>query len=579
MTTIVTMALAWTVALLAMQPARGESVPSALLRYREFTMRFAPDGSFELQGTGYPTFKGSWKPQAEGEVEIVAPNQRGGCPEPARYRVRRDRRWTILEAVTDPCAGRQFFLDRSSWRPDGVNVKDVLPARRIVRAAASGRVALPSPAPAAGSWPSFRGRRASGVADGTNLPDTWDGAKGTNILWKAALPGLAHSSPVVWGDQLFVTTAISSKADAMFKPGLYGEGTASEDRSRHTWAILAFDKTNGKLLWKRDAYVGEPREKRHIKSTYASATPATNGRIVVAYFGSQGLHAYDVTGRFLWKVDLGRMDVGAYDIPSYEWGTASSPIIWEDLVILQVDTQVDSFLIAFRAATGETAWKSDREELPSWGTPTVASTAAGPVLVTNASNFIRAYDPRTGRELWRLGGSSKITAPTPIFDDGVFVVASGRAPERPIFVIRPGAQGNITLRDGQTSSDVVLWSKTGRGSYMPTPLSYKGILYVLANNGLLDAYNLKTGEEIYRQRLSTVGDGFSASPVAADDRLYLSNEDGDIIVASAGREFKQIAVNSMGDLLMATPALSDGAMYVRTARQLFAVGRKSAASK
>ena len=209
----------------------------------------------------------------------------------------------------------------------------------------------------------------------------------------------------------------------------------------------------------------------------------------------------------------------------------------------------------------------------------MASTAAGPVLVTNASNFIRAYDPRTGRELWRLGGSSKITAPTPIFDDGVFVVASGRAPERPIFVIRPGAQGNITLRDGQTSSDVVLWSKTGRGSYMPTPLSYKGILYVLAINGLLDAYNLKTGEEIYRQRLSTVGDGFSASPVAADDRLYLSNEDGDIIVASAGREFKQIAVNSMGDLLMATPALSDGAMYVRTARQLFAVGRKSAASK
>ncbi len=579
MTTIVTMALAWTIAFLAMQPARGESVPSALLRYREFTMRFAPDGAFELQGTGYPTFKGTWKLQGPGEVEIVAPNLRGGCPEPARYRIRRDRQWTVLEAVSDPCGGRQFFLDRSTWLPDGVNVKDVLPARRIVRTAASARVALPSPAPAEGSWPSFRGRRASGIADGTNLPDTWDGAKGTNILWKASVPGLAHSSPIVWGNQLFVTTAISSQADAMFKPGLYGEGTASEDRSRHTWAILAFDKNDGTLLWKRDAYVGAPREKRHIKSTYASATPATNGRIVVAYFGSQGLHAYDVAGRFLWKVDLGRMDVGAYDIPSYEWGTASSPIIWEDLVILQVDTQVDSFLIAFRAATGETAWKTDREELPSWGTPTVASTAAGPVLVTNASNFIRAYDPRSGRELWRLGGSSKITAPTPIFDDGVFVVASGRAPERPIFAIRPGAQGNITLREGQTSSDVVVWSKTGRGSYMPTPLSYKGILYVLANNGLLDAYNLKTGEEIYRQRLSTVGDGFSASPVAADDKIYLSNEDGDIIVAAAGREFKQIAVNSMGDLLMATPAFSDGAMYVRTARQLFAIGRKSPAAK
>src|SRR6185503_10172296 len=184
------------------------------------------------------------------------------------------------------------------------------------------------------------------------------------------------------------------------------------DRSRHTWAILCLDTSTGKLLWRRDAHVGEPLEKRHIKSTYASATPATDGRIVVASFGSQGLHAYDVNGTFLWSVDLGRMDVGAYDIPSYEWGTASSPIIWDDLVILQVDTQVDSFLIALKAATGDIAWKTDREELPSWGTPTVAETGAGPVLVTNASNFIRGYDPRTGKELWRLGGSSKITAPT-----------------------------------------------------------------------------------------------------------------------------------------------------------------------
>src|SRR6185436_9211898 len=241
--------------------------------------------------------------------------------------------------------------------------------------------------------------------------------------------------------------------------------------------------------------------------------------------------------------------------------------------IQQVDTQVDSFLIAFKATTGETVWKTDRDELPSWGTPTVAQTGNGPVLVTNASNFIRGYDPRTGKELWRLGGSSKITAPTPIFADGLFVVASGRAPERPIFVVRPGAAGNITLRDGETSNDAVAWSKSGRGSYMPTPLAYGDILYVLANHGVFDAYRLKTGEEVYRQRLGTVGDGFSASPVAADGKLYLSNEDGDIVVAAAGPEFRQLAVNSMADLLMATPALSDGVMYVRTARYLFAVSR------
>jgi outer membrane protein assembly factor BamB len=559
--------------LMPVQDARPP-VPSSMLRYREFTMRFAPDGSFELQGTGYPTFKGTWKPVGADEVEIAAPNARGGCPESARYRVRSQERWTVLEAVTDPCEGRQFFLDRSRWLPDGVNVKDVVPARKIVRTAAPGRVELPKPAPAAGSWPSFRGPRASGIAEGMNLPDTWDGAKGTNILWRAAVPGLAHSSPVVWGRQLFLTTAISSESSASFKPGLYGEGTASADRSRHTWAILCLDTSTGKVLWRRDAHVGEPLEKRHIKSTYASATPATDGRIVVASFGSQGLHAYDVNGTFLWSVDLGRMDVGAYDIPSYEWGTASSPIIWDDLVILQVDTQVDSFLIALKAATGEIAWKTDREELPSWGTPTVAETGAGPVLVTNASNFIRGYDPRTGKELWRLGGSSKITAPTPVFDEGLFVIASGRRPEKPIYVVRADARGDITLAGDKTSSEAVAWSRKGRGSYMPTPLVYRGIVYVLDNSGIFDAYDLKSGQEIYRQRLETIGDGFSASPVAADGKIYLSNEDGDILVVAAGREFKALAANSMGDLLMATPALSNGVMFVRTAQSLYAIGRK-----
>ena len=572
MTTMLALAVMWMVSA-APQPTSA-AVPSSMLRYREFTMRFAPDGSFELQGTGYPTFKGTWKRVGADEVEIVAANGRGGCAEAARYRVSSQERWTVLDAVNDPCEGRKFFLDRSNWLPDGVNVKDVMPARKIVRTAAPGSVALPKAAPATGSWPSFRGPRASGIAEGMNLPDTWDGAKGTNILWKAAVPGLAHSSPVVWGRQLFVATAISSESNASFKPGLYGEGTASADRSRHTWAILCYDTSTGTLLWRRDAHVGEPREKRHIKSTYASATPATDGRIVVASFGSQGLHAYDVNGTFLWSVDLGRMDVGAYDIPSYEWGTASSPIIWQDLVILQVDTQVDSFLVAFKAATGEIAWKADREELPSWGTPTVADTSGGPVLVTNASNFIRGYDPRTGKELWRLGGSSKITAPTPVFDEGLFVIASGRRPERPIYAVRDDARGDITLAGDKTSSDVIAWSRKGRGSYMPTPLVYRGIVYVLDNSGIFDAYDLKTGQEIYRQRLETIGDGFSASPVAADGKIYLPNEDGDILVVAAGREFKALSTNSMGDLLMATPALSNGVMFVRTAQSLYAIGRK-----
>jgi outer membrane protein assembly factor BamB len=446
--------------------------------------------------------------------------------------------------------------------------------RRIVRTAAERLPPLGQAADAGGSWPSFRGPGASGISERQNLPDRWNGKSGENIIWRTPIPGLAHSSPIVWGNRIFVTSAISSRPNATFRPGLYGAGDASDDRSRHRWMIYALDKRTGAIVWERIAHEGEPRQKRHIKSTYASATPATDGRSVVAWFGSEGVYAYDVDGNFRWKVDLGRLDVGAYDVPEVEWGTASSPILWNDLVILQCDTQADSFLLALDAATGQTVWKTDRQELPSWGTPTVVSTATGPQLVTNASNFIRGYDPRTGEELWRLGRSSKITAPTPFMAGGLIVVASGRGPERPIFVVRPEARGDLTLPENRTSSDAIAWSRTGRGPYMPTPLAYKGLLYVVANNGLFDAYELKTGDEIYRQRLPHLGSGFSASPVAADGKIYVSGEDGEIAVVAAGREFRHIATNTMGELLMATPALSDGMMFVRGASTVFAIGRE-----
>ena len=421
------------------------------------------------------------------------------------------------------------------------------------------------------SWPSFRGRHASGVAERQDLPGSWDGSKGTNIKWKTRIPGLSHSSPVVWGNQLFVTTAISSRGDGTFRHGLYGDGAASDDRSPHKWKLYALDKKSGKILWEKTAYEGEPREKRHIKSTYANATPATDGRYVVAFFGSQGLYAYDMKGRQLWKKDLGVLNAGAYDIPSYEWGTASSPIIYKNLVIVQCDTQGESFVLAVNIRTGETAWKTARQELPSWGTPTIYTGKTRTELITNASNFIRGYDPETGRELWRLGGSSKITAPTPVFSDDLIVVASGRRPEAPIFVIRAGASGDITLGKGQTSSNIIPWSKQGRGSYMPTPLIYQGYLYVLANQGILDCYDLKTGNEVYRERLPHHGGGFSASPVAADGRIYLPSEDGEMFVVKAGPKFEVLGMNPMGELLMATPAISSGTMFVRTQHHVFAI--------
>ncbi len=522
-----------------------------------------------MDGPGWPAFSGTWKTEGA-DLTLLTPAAKGDCVGPGQYRFAVSGPRVSFTLVSDTCAPRRMILDKSTWRPEGV--VDPVPERRIVRSGPERPAPLRRAAGAGGSWPSFRGARASGVSDGQKLPDRWNAQSGQNILWRTPIPGLAHSSPIVWGDRIFLTTAVSSNPKATFRPGLYGDGDASEDRSRQQWVLLALDKRSGKVVWQRVAHEGEPTDKRHIKSTYASATPATNGRIVVASFGSQGLHAYDVDGGFRWKVDLGRLDAGAYDIPTFEWGPASSPILWNGLVLLQCDTQTDSFLLALDAETGRTVWKTERDELPSWGTPTVADTSAGPELVTNASNFIRGYDPTTGKELWRLGGSSKITAPTPVFDDGVFVIASGRGPERPIFVVRPGARGDLTLAKGETASQSIAWSLSGRGSYMPTPLIYKGALYVAGNNGVFDAYELQSGKEMYRQRLPHLGSGFSASPVAADDRIYLANEDGEILVIAAGPEFKHLATNVMGELLMATPALSEGVMYVRSAASLFAIG-------
>jgi outer membrane protein assembly factor BamB len=412
------------------------------------------------------------------------------------------------------------------------------------------------------------------VSDGQKLPTRWDVVNGRNIAWKTAIPGLAHSSPVVWGDRVFVTTAVSSRPDAGFRRGLYGDGDASDDRSVQMWKVLCLNTRTGALMWARLAYEGVPKEKRHIKSTYASSTPTTDGEVVVAFFGSQGLYAYDLEGRVLWTRDLGRIDAGAYDLPDYEWGTASSPILYRDLVIVQCDQQKGSFLAALDRKTGKTVWKTERDELPSWGTPTIYPGKTRTELVTNSPNFIRGYDPLTGKELWRLGRSSKITAPTPIFSGDLILVASGRRPEAPIFAIRAGASGDITLAEEQTQSRAVAWSKTQRGPYMPTPLCYRGALYVLGNAGILDAYELQTGREIYRQRIPHQGSGFSASPVASDGKIYLSSEDGDIFVVSAGEQFALVGTNHMDDPLMATPAISSGTLIVRTQHMLYGIRGK-----
>ena len=423
------------------------------------------------------------------------------------------------------------------------------------------------------NWPSFRGTHASGNAAAQDLPDFWNGDSMHNIRWKTRIPGLAHSSPIVWDKFIYATSALSGLGDASFKHGLYGAGDAAKDRSEHKFNLYCLDKGSGKIIWEKTATTGAPIDKRHIKATYANATPVTDGRYIIAFFGSQGVFGFDMAGKLLWERSLGKLDIGAYDAPEYEWGPASSPIIYKNTVILQCDTQAESFILALNIKNGEIVWKTGRDELPSWGTPTIFPGRTRTELITNSSNFIYGYNPDSGQELWRLGGSSKITAPTPIFKDDLIIIASGRRPEKPIFAVRAGATGNITPADGESKNTWVAWRRMKRGSYMPTPVIVDKYLYVLQNQGFIDCYMLQTGEEVYRKRIAHSGGGFSASPVAADGRIYLSSEDGEIFVIKAGPGYKVIANNDIGELIMATPAISGKTLFVRARNHLFAIGK------
>ena len=420
---------------------------------------------------------------------------------------------------------------------------------------------------ASGEWPAFRGTNRSGVAPDARPPVSWDVASSKNVAWKVAIPGLGHSSPIVWGSRVYVTTAVGEGADGSVKTGdssRAGIG-AAKDLVPHSWRLIAVDRATGRIAWDREMVRRVPRVKRHVKSSHASATPATDGRVIVALAGSEGLYCFDMNGALKWTADLGMMDVGLVDDPSYQWGPASSPVIHGNRVIVQNDRQRDSTLLAFDLATGKKVWEQARQELPSWATPLVLDGPRGPELVTNSSNFIRGTDPATGRELWRLADkATQVKAPSPVAAGDVVIVTGGYpAAGRPIYAIRPGQRGDISA-----DSPALAWTSPRGSPYTPTPLALDGLLYVVTDNGILSTYDVKTGDRIYQERL-TAG-GFSASPVAAAGRVYFTSEEGDVIVVRAGRRFERLAANTLGEITMATPALSQELLIVRTLSQLIA---------
>jgi outer membrane protein assembly factor BamB len=421
------------------------------------------------------------------------------------------------------------------------------------------------------NWPSFRGPNASGVAEGTNPPITWDLEKSQNVLWKTDIPGLSHSSPIVWGNNIFVITAVSSEARPTFRAKDRGIGLANDDVS-HTWMIFALDKRNGRVLWTEKAYEGVPRAKRHVKATQANSTPVTDGRYVVALFGSEGLACYDIKGKLLWKQDLGVLNPGLWDDKESSWGHASSPIIYRDLVIVQADGHKQSFIAAFNLKDGKQAWRVERNEITSWTTPTIYQGKDRVELIANGGRYIRGYDPLTGKELWRFADNdTQVKMQAPLIANDLIYITGGYPPGRAMYAFRPGAVGDISLKPGEDKNAFLAWTTSKGSPYTPTPIIYGDLFYVLADNGVLSTYDAKTGENIYQQRLPT---SFSASPVAAHGKLYLSSEDGDVFVVKAGRQYELLSRNTMGQPLMATPALSDGMLIIRSENTIYALSER-----
>lgn len=423
------------------------------------------------------------------------------------------------------------------------------------------------------NWPSYLGPGGRAVAGSDATPPiSFDVPDSRAIAWKTPISGLAHSSPIVWGNRVYLTTAVAEGGGAAATRVLTGDSRvagidAADDMVTHTWRLLAIDRDSGAIVFDREAHRGVPRLKRHVKASHASATPATNGSVIVALLGSEGLFAFDMAGRVTWRVDLGVMDVGLVSDPTYQWGPASSPVIFEDLVIVQNDRHVGSFLAAYDLETGREVWRADRDELPSWATPFVHTRDGRTELITNSGKYIRAYDPRTGRELWRMSdANTQVKVPSPVAAGDLVIVTGGNpATGRPIYAFRPGLSGDVA------EGNALAWKHERGSPYTPTPVAHDGVLHIITDNGILSAYDVRTGERLYQRRLSETAGAFSASPIVAGGHLYLASEDGDVFVASAGRTFELLAANRVGEILMATPAVSGDMLIVRGQRHLVGV--------
>ena len=423
----------------------------------------------------------------------------------------------------------------------------------------------------AANWPQFRGPQASGLDTSTPLPTRWDVEKGENVRWQTPIPGLAHASPIVWGDRVYVATAVKPGTSEL-KTGLYGDIEPLTEDEKHQWRLLALEKSTGKIVWNTLGWEAVPKSKRHPKASHSNPTPTTDGKHIVTIFGSEGLFCFDMQGNLTWKKDLGPMDAGFFSSPSAQWGFASSPVLRDGKIIVLCDVQTNSFVAAFNAADGKELWRTPRRDVPTWGTPTVVEVGGRKLIAVNGWHETAAYDFETGRRLWHLDGGGDIPVPTPIFAHGFIYFTSAHGRFRPLRAIRPDAAGDITPSDPGQSNQAIVWAHARQGNYMQTPIVVGDLLFACADSGVLTCLDAKTGAIKYSERLSRGGQGFTSSPVSDGRHLYFASEPGKVYVVPASTNFSVIATNDLKEACMSTPAISEGTLFYRTRTKIVAIG-------
>ena len=417
-------------------------------------------------------------------------------------------------------------------------------------------------------WAKFRGPDAGAVADDPRLPDTW--SETTNVTWTADIPGLGWSSPVVWDDHVFLTTAVSAGEERQPVRGLYDPGAASgatRSTASHRWLVYDLDFETGAVRWAREVAVAVPEIERHLKNSFASETPVTDGERVYVYFGTIGIvAALDFTGEVQWQRELGIFN------GRQRFGTAASPALHEGRLYVVNDNSTASFLVALDAATGDEIWRVERDEVENWASPLVWENDLRTEIVTAGLRRVRSYD-LDGQLLWEVGGMTVNVVPTPFARNGLVYISSGYpgGMPRPVYAIRPGASGDISLNPGENGNDFIVWYQPMLGTYNTSALVYEGHYYTLLDRGFLLNHDAATGREIYGRTRIKPGSGFTASPWAYNDRVFLMGEDGDTFVIRAGPEFELLHTNSLNEMALATPAVVRGSLLLRTQTKLYRI--------